>query len=536
MAVILIFKNSAFRQNLVQIFLLFLCAAALYFPVSQFEFINYDDQQYIVNDAILKQLSITNLKIIIFEPYLAAWYPLTRLSHAFEYALFGDYAGGTHLVNVLLHILNAAILLQVLLRLGRLAYPDERSASVVLYPAIIVSVLFVVHPQHVEAVAWAVQRKELLATFFALLSVMMYLKDKLLVAGVFVVMAMLSKASAVVVPTFFILLDIALIQPNGPKFRQLMQVIWSNRWMLVITLVFVVVTYINHDALDALFFGDEFSLLTRIHLYADNSLHGLFNFLILQSELFHQPISDYIIDGSFVVWCSLVFDLILLAGCAAGLFMGKPQVRFVAMGILFFFIALLPVGGLVFFGNYAFGDRYMYLSSIGIYVSLFVLIVELFRKYSRKKTRRGVLLFSVGVLLAAFLQSYLVLPKWASAETLWTYDIQRKPDSVFANEQLGSDYFFKGQNQRAIPLFVTAINSQSNRFMTGTRTASALYLAEIFCDAGEENNAIGVLSHIPVFGGDISAVEDLLNSLHYTGYESCAQTISSWYESRGKPE
>lgn len=514
------------------VLLLFLVVTfVLFFPVSHFEYLDYDDQLYIINDLATKHLNLANLKSIFLEPYFTSWYPLTRLSHAIEYAIFGNNPIGTHLVNVLLHFLNATVLFQVLLRVGVFTNERGQEKASTRFAAVFASVLFIVHPQHVEAVAWAVQRKELLATLFALLAIYLYLRRNFFWTGVFVTLAMLSKASTVVLPAFFILFDIASIKSKDISIRTLLLTLWTNRWYLVLALAFAAITFMHHQVGGALFYEEQFPLLTKLILYSDNSLRGLYHFFSLQPELFHLPVSEHVINASWLGVVFLVATILLITICAFLILTQGRRKRIGALGVLFYFTALLPVGGLIVFGNYAFGDRYLYFSSIGIYVLLFVGLSGLFSRISKERTQRLLKLLLGVVLFAAFVQSYLVLPKWASTEKVVIYDVERRPDSVLANYLLGQIYFFKGNPALAYFYFDATISSGSDRFRTGPRTASALFMAEIQCKAGQAENAVGVLKRVPGFGGNIQDISMLVDSLRFDGYESCAQEISDWYES-----
>lgn len=526
----IVITDNVNLKNYSLLLLCLLAALVLFYPVSTFEYLDYDDQLYIVDDLATKQLSLANLKTILLEPYATSWYPLSRLSHTLEYVLIGDTAAVTHLVNLLFHFLNAALLFHILLRVGGLAYPAMHSSAPIRNAAIFASVLFVVHPQHVEAVAWAVQRKELLATFFALISIAMYLRQRLFAAGVFLTLAMLSKASVIVLPVFFVLLDVALNESRDTRIKRLFWAVWTNRWFFILSLVVAAITLMHHQAGGALFY-EEFPPLTKLMLYSDNSLHGLYRFFTLQPELFHLPISEYVIDNSWLGLAFLALTVILLSATTILIFRVDRQWRIGTMGILFYFTALLPVGGLIVFGNYAFGDRYLYFSSIGIFILVFICSCELFNKFSEKSAQRMLIFVLGSVVVAAFLQSYRVLPKWASTETIWMYDVERRPDSVFANYLLGQQHFFNGERELAYSYFEATIDSDSNRFRVGPRTASALFMAEMMCDAGRSEQALGVLERIPDFGGNMKDIEMLIESLRYSERDSCALIISGWYES-----
>jgi hypothetical protein len=133
---------------------------ALYLETGGFEFLNYDDPDYVsANPVVAEGLSAHGLRWA-FGFHAANWHPLTWLAHMLDVELFGLAAGPMHLVNAGLHALNAALLLLALAGLTRR-----------LAPSLLVAVLFAVHPLRVQCVAWVSERKELLASafFFALL-------------------------------------------------------------------------------------------------------------------------------------------------------------------------------------------------------------------------------------------------------------------------------------------------------------------------------------------------------------------------------
>jgi hypothetical protein len=128
----------------------------------------------------------------------------------------------------------------------------------------------------------------------------------------------------------------------------------------------------------------------------------------------------------------------------------------------------------------------------------------------------------------AFLLSSKALPRWATTWTIWRDNIQRYPDSILANYSLG-DYYFKKRNfPLALRHFGMVVESGSEKFRVGLRVTSALYMAEIFCNAGQDDAAVNVLEKIPLFGGDLSSVDGLLSSLRFSGLDSCYERIRRW--------
>lgn len=146
---------------------------ALYSPTVRHEFVNYDDPDYVTaNPPVQHGLTLATVRWALSSGHASNWHPLTWLSHALDWQLFGDRAGGHHAVNLLLHALNSLLLFLVL---RQMTGAHWRSA--------LVAALFAWHPVHVESVAWISERKDVLSTFFFLLTLGAYASYARLVSG-----------------------------------------------------------------------------------------------------------------------------------------------------------------------------------------------------------------------------------------------------------------------------------------------------------------------------------------------------------------
>ena len=150
-------------RNLLVCLALAIGTALLYSPVLRYEFINYDDNLYIVNNYYIRHFSWQSLAWCFQTTYSNLWHPLTWMSHALDFVMFGTWAGGHHATSVVLHALNSVLLFIILRRMTAAFW---RSA--------IVAALFAWHPLHVESVAWVAERKDVLSTFFWMLTVWAY--------------------------------------------------------------------------------------------------------------------------------------------------------------------------------------------------------------------------------------------------------------------------------------------------------------------------------------------------------------------------
>jgi hypothetical protein len=152
------------KTALVAIVLLVAAVLIAYWPVYGLGFTSFDDDKYVTtNPNVLAGLSFKTAQWAFTHAYAANWHPLTWMSHMLDVQLFGLRPAGHHLVSLLLHILNVVLLFLVLNRMTKSVW---RSAFV--------AALFGVHPIHVESVAWIAERKDVLSTFFWMLSMLSY--------------------------------------------------------------------------------------------------------------------------------------------------------------------------------------------------------------------------------------------------------------------------------------------------------------------------------------------------------------------------
>ena len=161
----------------------------VYLPALRNEFVYWDDNLYIFENPFIRSLDATFFRRAFLGFPASNWHPLTWISHAVDYALWGMNPLGHHLTSIILHAINTALV--ILLAVKLLETARERSTRkgassflndrTVLIAAGVTGLLFGIHPVHVESVAWVSERKDLLCALFFLLSIMAY--TKYLVSG-----------------------------------------------------------------------------------------------------------------------------------------------------------------------------------------------------------------------------------------------------------------------------------------------------------------------------------------------------------------
>src|SRR4030042_1281237 len=143
-----------------------LVTAAAYCQVYTLDFLNYDDNVYVYENANIQSgLTPAAVKWAFTSGYVGNWHPLTWLSHILDWQLFGSNPAGHHITNLLFHIANTLLLFIVLAQMTN-----------ALWQSAFVAALFALHPLHVESVAWVSARKDVLSTFFWMLTMWAYLR------------------------------------------------------------------------------------------------------------------------------------------------------------------------------------------------------------------------------------------------------------------------------------------------------------------------------------------------------------------------
>ena len=154
------------KKQIPLIYLLLAAAAIIAFlQVSQCDFINYDDPLYVTENIHIRDgITMQAIRWAFTTGYAANWHPLTWMSHMLDVQLFGLKPRWHHLTNLLFHIANTLLLFFIFHRMTKAPWKSA-----------FVAALFALHPLHVESVAWVAERKDVLSTFFWMLTMGAYI-------------------------------------------------------------------------------------------------------------------------------------------------------------------------------------------------------------------------------------------------------------------------------------------------------------------------------------------------------------------------
>lgn len=419
----------------------------------------WDDDPYItLNDAV----KTFDLRALLGDFHVGNYHPLTMLSLAIEYAIVGEQPWLFHLNNMLLHIANSYLVFSIL---SRLKIKDQIAFFTALF--------FAIHPLHVESVAWAAERKDVLYTIFLLLSFSQYLKYTVsknkfqyTAALLLFVASCLSKGMAVVLPAILIITDWWFLDKKLSVKNLLDKIPF-----FIVTFFFAwLATTAQKDA-----GADASSVISaaydsweRIRIVSYSFIFYWAKTLLPIDLLPFYPYpskSTGTIPGVF----NLAFISTILF-LAIGFFLGLKNKK-VWWGISFFTIAISTVLQILPVGSAIVADRYYYLSSIG---PLFLLAFAVYRFLPKAKT--ATILLSI-IALGFGAKTFEQVSHWENLYTLFTPAEEKYPEDAMIISNLGWYYLGEERFPKAKEYLIRADN---NGFKNADvcRTIGSMYIDE----------------------------------------------------------
>jgi tetratricopeptide (TPR) repeat protein len=341
---------------------LLLLTAFVYLQAARFEFLVFDDDQYVTaNPHVRAGLTLDGAQWALRTTHASNWHPLTWVSHMLDVTLFGVTPGWHHGVNVLLHAANGILLLAALYRLtGALA----RSA--------VVAALFVVHPLHVESVAWVSERKDVLSTLFGLAALAVWagyarrggLGRYVATAALFA-LSLLAKPMWVTLPFLLLLLDWWPLAraPRGGGPGALWPLAREKLPLFALAVLSSAATYWAQSR------GGAVNTLQAIPLLARFENAAVAYAVYLRQTVWPSGLAAfYPHPKSGIDPTSVLAALALLAAASLAVWRAAPHRPYLAVGWLWYLGMLVPVIGLVQVGSQSHADRYTYVPLVGIFI------------------------------------------------------------------------------------------------------------------------------------------------------------------------
>jgi tetratricopeptide (TPR) repeat protein len=436
-------------------FALVAATLAVYRPVCHYAFVNLDDPDYVPANPLLQAGPLRAFTTI----HAGYWIPLTWISYQLDYVLTGPAPGGYHRTNLLLHAANALLLFLLLSRLTGATLPSG-----------FVAALFAFHPLQVESVAWVTERKDVLSTFFGLLTLHAYAAyverpavSRYLLVVLWFALSLLAKPMLVTLPCLLLLLDYWPLQrvlstqysvlstQRAETRKPLSNLLLEKLPLFALALAASIVTIFAQRQGNAVRTLREFSVRARLGNAAVSYVEYLGK-LVWPFDLavfYPHP------GEALPTWQIAVSLLLLIAITVLVVWRARRQ-PYLVVGWLWYLGTLFPVSGIMQAGWQGMADRFLYVPSIGLFLLFAFGLRDVF---SALGTRRSA--FGVGVVLLLLLllsvRTVDQLPHWRDSLALWEHTRQVTPDNFYARFSHGAALLDAGREDEAAEDFVHSV-------------------------------------------------------------------------------
>jgi tetratricopeptide (TPR) repeat protein len=506
--------------------MLALVTLVVYWPMTHHDFTNFDDDGYVTGNYHVKSgLTWSGMVWAFKTTETANWHPLTWISHMVDCQLYGLNPGGHHLTNLLFHIANTLLLFLLL---------NELTGA--LWRSAFVAALFAWHPLHVESVAWAAERKDVLSAFFWMLALIAYTRyvtsdkwqvtrtdsttspvtrlpaEALAKAGhpslyyglalFFFACGLMSKSMVVTLPFVLLLLDFwplarcssfkfqvsrsdkpstAPRMPSGlnlqPSTKSAFGLIYEKLPFFALAAAGSVVTYLAQKTGGAVSNDTlSFRLANALWSYLRYIFKTFWpaDLAVIYPFPSHWPASLAIVAAALLVIGSGWF--IFLAKRHPGLLVGW----------FWFLGTLVPVIGFVQIGSQSMADRYMYIPSIGLFILVVWGLNDLPGSWPQKQK---IMTLAGTIALAGCLACTRVqLKYWQDSISLFRHAVEVTTDNYVASACLAQALDAVGQEDEALTLCTNAVRMEPNY------PPGQFFLGMVLLKKGESEEALSHLS------------------------------------------
>ncbi|HVO67135.1 MAG TPA: tetratricopeptide repeat protein [Syntrophales bacterium] len=469
-----------------------LATLAAFWQVNYCDFINYDDPKYVTKNIHIQDgVTMDGIWWAFTTGYAANWHPLTWLSHMLDFQLFGLTSGRHHLTNLLFHIANALLLFFVLHRMTKALWQSAFAAA-----------LFALHPLHVESVAWVAERKDVLSTFFWIVTMGAYCyyverpsPQRYLYVLVFFTLGLMAKPMLVTLPIVLLLLDywplgrferntadqtvqeksgnralpdkqrVRLRRRDAIKLKEkvhtdksadiryqlvlIRPLLWEKIPLFALSVISCIITYIAQQKGGAVRSFEAFPLSDRVS-------NAIVSYVVYIRDMFwpRNLAVFYPYYHEWKLW-QILAALIILSAITFMVIRAARKLRYLPIGWFWYVGTLIPVIGLVQVGAQARADRYTYIPMVGLFIMLAWGIPELLEKWSYRE--RVFIGLSTLTLSCLFMLTWTQVGYWKNDFTLYNHALQVTEKNHVVSYNRGNAYAAVGDHKQAIADYDKAI-------------------------------------------------------------------------------
>ncbi len=473
--------------------LLALVTIAIYARTSGFDFVHIDDKKLITENRLVndKTIPYTECFRTLFKN--AHYKPLVFLSWKAEYQFLGPSPGHFHIINWLLNLINTILVFYIGIQLFNHIFTGRKYE--IMLAAFLLALLFAVTPLHIESVAWATERKDMLFSLFFLSSWLVYIRYVrkpnflLIIAGSLLYLCSgLSKSMGITLPAVLLLTDFwfqrrisfKLIIEKIPYFAVLL----ALAWMYGLLQFDAAAITPESSANEAEAIGSQISnieMIEKLPHLLQLILSASVRFVLWIAHILF-PVKISVIYSHNIIFQHLGFSVYLFPILIAAMFFiawkKRKTVPALITGLLFFTITLSPALALGSSGQAIFlSDRYTYIPSIGIFLIMVYYLISI--KNNTLKYAVSGLLFIIYFSISLKAVNY-----WKNTETLFTQSLKINHTSGVSYLNLGKYYNETGATQKAIAVYTEGIKNHPGYYMLYSN------LGKVYFDQGKVDNAI----------------------------------------------
>jgi hypothetical protein len=441
-------SGSAFI-NIALVSCLVLATVAVYFSVGRNPFIVYDDQVYITDNVHVKAgLSWETVTWALKSTEASNWHPITWLSHALDYDLFGLNPSGHHWMSLFIHAVNAVLLFYLLQRVSG----DT-------WRSLFVAALFALHPLNVESVAWAAERKNVLSTTFFLLALGAYgsyvcqpsVRRYTTLAMLFA-LGLATKPMVITLPFVLLLLDFWPLRriEYWTKPSDLFPVVQASPKRLVLeklpllllSLGGAIITIIAQQP--SVVPGQALPLDVRLQ----NALYAYGAYVWRTAWPLHLALIYPHPGRTLGFWRPMLGALLILFGVAVG-WLQRTRRPYIVFGWLWFLGTAVPIIGIMQVGVQVVADRYAYVPLLGIFLIVSWILLPPGSDFNpRTMTRRGIP--AVVILAALGFLTWRQVGYWRSTIDVWSHALQVTEKNTLAENFLAGALIDAGRHREGM--------------------------------------------------------------------------------------
>lgn len=454
------------RSDMVDSFIaagLAVATLAVYAQVVGHQFIAFDDPLYIQNNPMVTAgVTWKGIAWAFTTFYDSNWHPLAWIAHMVDVQLFGLDAGKHLLVNTLIHAANSVLLFLFLERVTAARWPSA-----------VVAALFALHPLHVESVAWAIERKDTLSTFFGLITLLAYARyvkapspRSYAQVALWLALGLMAKPMLVTWPFVLLLLDYwPLRRVEGRPADGIKR--FAHAWvplvrekvpLIALVALSMMLTWMAQRTVAS----SQMIFDAPPALRVSNALVSYSQYLFLTFWPAKLGIY-YPFPPTGPSLGRLTVAVIVLAVITAVALKNVEKRPWLTMGWLWFAGTFLPVIGLVPIGvGQAMADRYYYVPSIGLFIALVFGVAEFGGTWRIGRRTLAAVTAVMLVLLASV--TAVQTSRWRDTDTLFQHTLSVTRDNLLVEYNYGYDLMRRGEYERAVPHLAQALRIEPRFF------------------------------------------------------------------------